>query len=46
VLYRGGRTCKVLSASVARERMEALRSRMTRNAAAYAIARVPVIAST
>jgi len=45
VLYRGGRTCKVLTASISLERMEALRGRLTKHAEAYAIARVPVVES-
>jgi len=43
VLYRGGRTCKVLSASVDRERLELVRGRMTKRPEAYAIAQVPVV---
>ncbi len=45
VLYRGGRTCKVLTASVSLERMETLLRRFTKHAEAYAIARVPVVES-
>lgn len=45
VLYRGGRTCKVLTASVHLERLETLRGRLTKNVEAYAIARVPVVES-
>ena len=45
VLYRGGRTCKVISGSARRERVEGLRARLTRNAAAYAIARIPFISA-
>lgn len=45
VLYRGGRTCKVLIASIDRDRLELVCGRMTKRPEAYAIARVPVVES-
>ena len=43
VLYRGGRTCKVLSASVHRDRVEMVRGRLTKRREAYAIAQLPIV---
>ena len=43
VLYRGGRTCKVLSASVHRDRVEQVRTRLTKRREAYAIAQLPIV---
>jgi hypothetical protein len=45
VLYRGGRTCKVIAASMHRERVEAVRGRLTKRTDSYAIAQVPVVQS-
>lgn len=43
VLYRGGRTCKVLSASVHRDRVETVKGRITKRPETYAIAQLPII---
>jgi hypothetical protein len=43
VLYRGGRTCKVLSASVHRDRVERVRVRITKRPETYAIAQLPIV---
>jgi hypothetical protein len=43
VLYRGGRTCKVLSASVHRHLVEMVKGRLTKRREEYAIAQVPVV---
>ena len=42
VLYRGGRSCKVISASVHRERLELVRGRLS-GKPSYGIERVPVL---
>ena len=43
VLYRGGRTCKVLSASVHRDRVEKVKGRITKRPEAYNIVQLPVV---
>ncbi len=43
VLYRGGRTCKVLHASVHRDRVEMVKGRLTKRREAYVIVQIPVV---
>jgi hypothetical protein len=45
VLYRSGPACKVLTASMHRNVVDLVRSRLTRRPEAYAVAVVPVVQS-